>query len=159
MLKLDYKEHKNLKERTWILYLQQNHGRIKWYYDDIKKTASGNLIHKLDEREAAERLGIGTIIGNRNQKYKKSKWNLYLNDFLKIFEENLKNWIPISSQEPSVVIQINQKEVFDKDFVNSLTLCKVGKDFIRCFPLIGNSVELKVINPKNPWSISVSSMP
>ncbi len=41
-------------ERARLNYLKQNFGRIKWYYDDIKNTATGNFVNTANEYELAK---------------------------------------------------------------------------------------------------------
>jgi len=52
------------KDKAWNNYVKNKYGRIKWFYEDIKKTAMGNNIKEINQFDAAKNIALGTIMGN-----------------------------------------------------------------------------------------------
>ena len=46
VLNFDDKKELSFKERSYLNFVSQKYGRIKWYYEDIKKCSEGKFIMK-----------------------------------------------------------------------------------------------------------------
>ena len=75
--------------------------RIKWYVEELTVIAKGVGLGKLNEYEAAKRIGIGTITGKYHQKALALK-GITVNDFIEIKKEFAEVFTKVKlSEEPS----------------------------------------------------------
>jgi len=132
---------------------------------EIKSFSEENLLSKLSEQEAAKRLAIGTKVGKYHSKAMNIR-GISVEDYLKIKQDFIKlipkfNLSPESSQEPSIVILQNQKEIFsEKDLLDGINLCPSQYDLVETLPLVGHSIKVHRSEGSmiNPWMIQVKEI-
>lgn len=129
---------------------------------EIKSFSEENLLSKLSEQEAAKRLAIGTKIGKYHSKAMDLR-GITVEDYAKIKQDFMKllTKFPLSqesSQEPSLIILQNQKEIFSEaDLKDGINICPSQYDLVETLPLVGHSIQVKRSEGSriNPYLIKV----
>ena len=162
-------KEKNKKISFYDRLMKRNKGDflqdLNTLIKEIKSFSEDNLLNKLSEQEAAKRLAIGTKVGKYHSKAMQIR-GFSVEDFQKIKQDFIKflpkfKLSPESSQENSIVILQNQKEIFsEKDLLDGLTLCPSQYDLVETLPLVGHSVRLHRSEGSqiNPWLIQVKEI-
>ncbi len=143
-------ENMSFKKRAENIQLKHKYSRIKWFYEDIKKiTESGD---KISEFDAAKRIGMGTILGNRNQRLMNLK-TITVGEFKKIKQEFVdllkKTDIPAKANPDQSYFRTQFSQ---KDFLEGLTLCESQFELFETLVAVGHGSkvvisELANINP------------
>ena len=160
-----YEKQTSFKDKALANLIKRNYGRIKWFYDDMKAIAEGDVAKTLNEYEAAKKIGTGTIVGNYMQKTLNLK-KLATSDFKRIKEEFKKIYenttiTPYDNQEASIITLETQKHVFlEPDFIEAIDMCHTQFDLVDSFPLIGLALKIKRLAQcsENPWDIEVQKV-
>lgn len=123
---------------------KRNFERTVWFYDDVKKIASGDTAGALSDFEAAKRIGLGTIVGKYQQKAFALK-KISAEEFDKIkceFKELLTKSPVADKQNPCPLRKLLREPDLDK----AVDLCKNQLELFECFPLHGHPVRI-IRNP------------
>ena len=132
---------------------------------EFKSFSEENLLSKLTEQEAAKRLAIGTKVGKYHSKAVELR-GISVDDYMRIKQSftQLIDKFPLSlesSQEPSVIILQNQKEIFsEKDMKDGINLCPSQYDLVETLPLVGHAIKIHRSEGSmiNPWLIQVKEI-
>lgn len=138
---------------------QRDLTRVSWFYNDVQSIASGNDASKENQFEAAKRIGMGTIVGNYQQKANALK-NITPDEFKKIKEEFKELLKQFPLQAPSEGSARSLRDVFaDKTLPKGLDLCQNPFDLFDAFELIGCPVRINRdnanVNSSNAYNIDV----
>lgn len=138
---------------------QRDLTRVTWFYNDVQSIASGKDASKEGQFEAAKRIGMGTIVGNYQQKANALK-NITPEEFGKIKEE-FKALLKQFPLQPSVHgAARGLRDVFaDKTLPKGLDLCQNPFDLFDAFELIGCPVRINRdnagVNSSNAYKIDL----
>lgn len=130
----------SLLQKIEFLVNKRNFERIIWFYDDVKKIASGNTAGGLSDFEAAKRIGLGTIVGKYQQKAFGLK-NITPADF-ELMKSEFLNILKISPVKDAQNACPLRKLLREPDLDKALDFCKNQLEFFECFPLHGYPVRI-----------------
>ena len=118
---------------------RRNFERIIWFYNDVKKIASGDTAGQLSDFEAAKRIGLGTIVGKAAQKAFALK-NITPAEFQSIkdeFKELLKTHKV--ENKPGCALR---KLLLENDLDKALNLITNQLELFDSFPLYGVPIRI-----------------
>ena len=138
------------------------------YISEIKNLMNGDSLFNLKPEEAAKRLAIGTEKGKYHNRalqmrgLTNEKFKEILKEFTTIIENNKIKYSK-SSQESSVILLQNQKEILMEDDLLQIFKNKniLPYDIVEAFPLVGNTLNIYRTSGSmiNPFIIKVNSIP